>query len=270
MAKKKAAAPEPAGESAPAWIVSFADLVTLLMSFFVVLYALKEGGTQQQLERTAAIKQQFGYVPADDSKDPLDLLILQNMGRPLPPMSQKVGQSSETLMGADGVNPNVQTIRPGQEVKGGSITFAVGSAELDQAAQTTIKRLAKVVVGHNNVLMIKGHASRDELALAEDDQNRLALCYRRASAVCDELVKLGIDRRVLRPVACGPFEPVKQQAYGSDAMRANRRVEIFSTDVTINEYNQEPVVPDVRGEEAGASTGAEGKPEAKAEAGAKR
>ena len=41
--KKKAAAAEPAGESAPMWIVSFADLVTLMMSFFVVLYAMETG-----------------------------------------------------------------------------------------------------------------------------------------------------------------------------------------------------------------------------------
>jgi len=269
MAKKKAAAPEPAGESAPMWIVSFADLVTLLMSFFVVLYALKQGGDQQQIETTAAIKKTFGYIPPEDSMDPVDMLINQQLGRPLPPMSKNAGRSSDPLQGADGVNPNVQTMRPGAEVKGGSITFAVGSADIDEVSQKTISRLADVVRGHNNVLIVKGHASNDELSLAPDDLNRMALCYRRASAVCDQLVKLGIDRRVLRPAACGPFEPVKQQAYGSDALRANRRVEIFSTDTTINDYNQENVVPDVRGSDTKPAAGggaAEEKAAAKVEA----
>ena len=47
------------------WIVSFADLVTLMMSFFVVLYALKQGGEKQQMDTMAAIKATFdpAYEP---------------------------------------------------------------------------------------------------------------------------------------------------------------------------------------------------------------
>ena len=51
MAKRKKAE-EPAGESAPMWIVSFADLVTLLMSFFVILSVKPEG--------TATVQDPFG------------------------------------------------------------------------------------------------------------------------------------------------------------------------------------------------------------------
>ena len=67
--QKKAKAPEPAGESAPMWIVSFADLVTLMMSFFVVLYAMKQGGEKQQMDTMAAIKATFdpAYEPPQDA-----------------------------------------------------------------------------------------------------------------------------------------------------------------------------------------------------------
>src|SRR3954469_22858736 len=95
--QKKAKAPEPAGESAPMWIVSFADLVTLMMSFFVVLYALKEGGQKQQMEVSAAIRATFDphYVPPEDSPIEWQQAIRRFQGRPGPPYQNLGGKAVE-------------------------------------------------------------------------------------------------------------------------------------------------------------------------------
>ena len=244
MAKKQKKPEEPAGESAPMWIVSFADLVTLMMSFFVVLYALKQGGPQQQLEQAAAIKAQFGYQPPDDSTDPLDLQVMAFLGRIKPPMQLEKGRSEAPPRGADGNNPEVTTIRPGKDITtGGLITFEPGSVAIDETSHATIRKLADLLRGHNNVLMIKGHVSSDELSLRPDDPDGLSLSNRRAMAVKDALVALGIDHRVLRPVACGPFEPVKVQVYDPLSQRLNRRVEIYNTDSVASDYMPSTLVP---------------------------
>ena len=235
--KKKAAAPEPAGESAPMWIVSFADLVTLLMSFFVVLYAMKQDGKEAQMQTTAAIKATFGYEPPPDSDTELDQMVRAFKGKPGPPYPNAGGKSTKTIQGADGSNPEVESIRAGKDiVTGGKITFAVGETRLDETSVETIHQIADKVKGFNNVLMIKGHVSADEVALRPDDPNGMGLSYRRATEVADELVKLGIDRKVLRPVACGPFEPLKTGVYDAKGLRQNRRVEIFTTDYTASDY----------------------------------
>jgi chemotaxis protein MotB len=233
---KKAKAEEPAGESAPMWIVSFADLVTLMMSFFVVLYALKQGGPAQQMEMAAAIKAQFDYEPAPDSTDPLDLAVLRYKGRPRP-MDMNKGAADNPARGAEGDHPEVQTIRSGKDVtSGGAILFGAGSVALDPDAQKTLGKLADILRGHNNVLILKGHVSPDELSLHPEDTNGMALSYQRASIVAEALVKLGLDRRVLRPTACGPFEPVRVQAYDPASQRQNRRVEIYSTDTLATDF----------------------------------
>ena len=67
--------------------------------------------------------------------------------------------------------------------------------------------------------MVKGHVSADELALRPDDPQGLSLSYQRASVVIEELARLDIDRRVLRPVPCGSFEPVHVGAYDAEAQR---------------------------------------------------
>lgn len=244
MAKKE----EPAGESAPMWIVSFADLVTLMMSFFVVLYALKQGGTKQRLRTAAAIKARFGYVPPLNSTDPLDREVRHLLHHPQVLNARKrPGRSNHPLTGAHGINVTVKTIRNGKQITaGGAISFHKGSAALTGADVRVLRQIAAALRGHSNVLMVKGNVSADELALHPNDRDGLNLSYRRAMAACNALVRFGMRRKALRPVACGPFEPIHPNAYGLRALRANRRVEIFSTDRTVNEFDPATYVPATR------------------------
>ncbi len=237
--QKKAKAPEPAGESAPMWIVSFADLVTLMMSFFVVLYALKQGGEKQQVQTAAAIKSVFdpAYDPPSDSTSAFDQAYLRFRGRPGPPTVPATGETTKLAKGSEGTDPQVETIRAGKDiVTGTKITFGVGESKLSTESLEVIQKIAEKVRGLNNVLMIKGHVSADELALRPDDSTGMALSYQRAMLVSDALAADGIDRRVLRPVACGAFEPVKVGVYDVEGQAANRRVEVFTTDYTASDY----------------------------------
>lgn len=242
MAHKKAA-PEPAGESAPMWIVSYADLVTLTMSFFVVLYALKQGGPQQQAETAAAIADRFGAQVIPDSTDPIQIELMRIKGMPIP-MKNLAGKCDQAANSPEGRNPEVQNIRQGDAVvSGGTINFEPGSVEIDPPSMVTVRKIYDILKGHNNILIVKGHIAADEVTMHPEDINGMGLSYRRAVVVADALAKLGIDRRVLRPTACGPFEPLKTQVYDTAAQRQNRRVEVFTTDTFVSEYVPTQTVP---------------------------
>ncbi len=224
-------------EHAEGWIVSFADLMTLMMSFFVVLFALKESGSpQKQMEVTAAIKAQFGYEPPENSTDPLDIMVMNLRGRGSN-LEKNAGNAEKSPKGAEGNEPEVTTIRAGNEITTGTfITFDAGSSEPDPNSIRLIRKIADMRRGYNNVMLVKGHVSADEVAMRPDDPNGMGLSYKRAMVVCDYLKSFGIDSRVLRPVACGPYEPLKVQAYDQSSMRQNRRVEIYSTESTVSDY----------------------------------
>src|SRR3954466_9624072 len=91
-------------EECPEWIFTFADLVMLMMGFFVILWVLKpnpgkEGAASaQQLptEVLAGIREAFGYVPDPDSKNPVDMAMLKKVGRMRPP--QGPGDGGKTLL----------------------------------------------------------------------------------------------------------------------------------------------------------------------------
>lgn len=235
MAKKKPAKPEEAGESAPMWIVSFADLVTLMMSFFVVLYALKSGGKDKEIDVATAIAQEFSWKPAPDAMDPYAERYRVRNG--MKPMDKTKGDADNPAQGTPGNADKVNVISPGDMLtSGGVLSFELNKSDLDATSKDTIARLYDILRGHNNVLFVKGHVSTDEIPLRPDDPNGLNLSMRRANIVADELVRLGVDRRVLRPVACGPFEPVKVGVYDTTGQRQNRRVEVFSTNTVVSEF----------------------------------
>jgi len=239
MAHKKAAA-EPAGESCPMWMISYADLVTLLMSFFVVLYALKQGGPQHQVEVAAAIANQFGADPILDSTDPVQIQLMRIKGI----LPKNAGLSDNPAQAPEGHDPEIQTIRSGKDVvSGGTINFEPGAVEIDPPSMVTIRKIADILKGHNNVVVVKGHISADEVTMHPDDTDGLALSYHRAVAVADALTTFGIERRVLRPTACGRFEPLKTQVYDTKAQRENRRVEVFTTDNIATEFVPTQTVP---------------------------
>jgi chemotaxis protein MotB len=244
--QKKAAPEEPAGESAPAWMVSFADLVTLMFSFFVVLYALKQGGEKQQLEQAAAIKAVFdpGYAPPLDSQSEFDQAIRRFRGQPGPAYPNSGGHAAKPTDGATGLDQTVTSIRPGRQIVTGTrITFEANSPVLDPAGIDAIDQIADKIRGLNNILYVKGHVSGDEIALRPDDPEGLTLSYLRASRVIEEFVKLGIDRRVLRALPCGSYEPLKTGAYDPDTLKLNRRVEIFATENIASDFSPMNTVP---------------------------
>lgn len=242
--KKKAAPADEGGEHAPMWIVSFADLVTLMMSFFVVLYALKQGGKDAEISLATAIADRFGREFPMDASDPYAVVYWRKHGVQLAPLQKEPGAADKPARGVDGMHSEVTQIRPGDMItSGGTISFEPGKAELDAASKETIGKLYEILRGHNNVLLIKGHISSDEVSLRPDDCDGMSLSYRRAKVVAEELARLGLDRRVLRPMACGPFEPVKVAVYDTASQKANRRAEVFTTDTIVSDFFPPNVTP---------------------------
>jgi chemotaxis protein MotB len=237
---KKAAEAEEHGESAPLWIISFADLVTLTLSFFVILACgtpKKAGGDSEFTEVAAGVKMAFDYVPSPDSTDPIDIAILRRMtGSGDYP---KDGDTNEKIDGVMGRSDLVKTIRTGtQTTIGGPIPFAKDSAEITPGAARILEQIARMIRGYANVFFVKGHTSRDEevsLATARRD-----LAYERALAVASKLVALGVAKESLRVQSCRDYEPLKEGTY-TDATRAvNRRAEVFATESLVSEFRGQP------------------------------
>jgi chemotaxis protein MotB len=247
MAHKPPPPPEEEkGESAPLWIISFADLVTLMLSFFVILAAGNNGASkpansEDLTDLAAAIRTAFRYLPPEHSNDPIDMKILLNSlknQRGKGGAGSK-GEADQRIDGAVGLDDRVTTIRTGsQTTMGGAILFDKDSAEIRPEAVPTLTQILGAMRGHTNVFVVKGHTSRDEEYQLRGSGRDLA--YERANAVVARLVSLGVSRETLRAQSCRDYEPRIERAYSEAAQASNRRVEVIATEELVSELRGDP------------------------------
>ena len=237
-------------EECPEWIFTFADLVMLMMGFFVILWVLKPApgkadtpeANEEWIKLAAKIREAFDYLPDPQSKDPVDqqmlLQKLQNM-KPLKGPGDG-GKTKIERKGAEGDQPEVVSVRRGnQAIVGSKVLFEVGSATLTPEATKVLDQIAMLIKGHKNIMLVRGHTSLDDYPEGIDAQSQLDLSIRRAKAVADYLVAHGVAPEILRVLGCSTYEPVIQRAYTPDLKQQNRRVEVESTTTLVAEL-QDP------------------------------
>lgn len=247
MAKHACRCKKTEPEECPEWIFTFADLVMLMMGFFVILWVLKPAPNpnpgapidDKWLEVVAKIREAFGRLPDPESKDPVDMAILMKKIEQLElPLKNpgKGGETREIKQGAEGTDPLVMNVRPGTHVSvGGRLSFEPGDAKLSPETTRVLAEIARLIRGHRNITQVKGHTSLDDLPDTATPQQRMDLSIRRAQAAADYLVANGVSADIVRVQGCSTFEPVAQRTYDGARQSLNRRVEVEVTDSLVQE-----------------------------------
>jgi len=246
MARKKSK-PQ---HSVPDWVVTFGDMMSLLLCFFILLQMFSELKRDHEYQRVVtAIKEAFGYaggigvLPVDDP--PLRSLVevLETMA--MKNNREQVNVSSNQEPGIDGPQMRVTKIREGIVFTiGGPSTFDPLSAEVKESVQAELKQLATLLAGRNNKIEIIGHAAAKYLPPECPWRSLDHLSYQRAENVKDILLQYGLDDRVFRLQAVGMREPVRPRAVEPEDAAENRRVEIILTEILVEDVNTDALYTD--------------------------
>src|SRR5947209_10431335 len=124
MAKPHCSCSKKAGEceECPEWIFTFADLVMLMMGFFVILWVLKPApgsptapGEQAALppDVVEVIRKAFGG--SLDPNNPLDADMLQKLKMMKIHGEGISGRTRNTQQGTEGTDPEVTSVRQGKQ-----------------------------------------------------------------------------------------------------------------------------------------------------------
>ena len=224
---KKKGGHEDGGGHAPMWIVSFADMVILLMSFFVLLLCKGEQKTasnEDMLKVLASVKLGFGYVPRPDSKDPIDLAVFQVMAQKNSGKFPNHGQRwlPAAIEGQQRKDPDPWV--KAQSNVGKPIRFGRNSDEISKTALLDLDEIAEVIRHHYRIIVIQGHCSQEEAS--RDAIRGHDLSFRRAVAVKIALEARGVAPSRLRIVSCANHESTK------DLKSPDRQLAV----VTIGQY----------------------------------
>lgn len=244
MAKKKRAQPE----GAPAWVVTYGDMMSLLLTFFVLLVSMSELRQETRFQKVMeSIRQAFGYdgglgrVPSDQI--PEVSLIRKLMHIQIPEEIKHIGDSPDE--GVEGRRPLVTEVRKRWKLSfGGALMFERDTAQLLEGRRRVLESFAEKIRGLTNLVEIVGHTSLDEVATTDTFESKDALALARARQVRDILIDLGIEAERMRLVSAADHEPLLSQAYDEARRARNRRVEITVTEALVNEYQGENLSPE--------------------------
>jgi len=245
-------------EECPEWIFTLADLIMCMMGLFVLLWVLKPSGkpasqalsSDEAIATLADIREAFGYEAQAGSSDPIDIEVMtRRIRRNKLHGNGDAGRTTNDNRGQDGTDQETTSIRQGkQSAVGGRLQFEQSSVQLTPEVQQALLQIIRQIKGHRNIVMVKGHASLDDLADDATPEQKMALSVTRAQAVADFLTGNGVQPDILRVQGCSTFEPVVQREYRPDTQANNRRVEVEVSAMLVSERQdaktETPAVPD--------------------------
>lgn len=230
------------------WMVSFADFITLLFAFFVVMYSIssvnkgKYETFSESLDKALfhsekVIKEiqpiQVGTIPT--RIQPIELPNLVTVTEEEHQLSEEIREEKRRL---DEVSDEFQrALQPFVESQlvginkhdfwvelqmNSELLFASGKAELSPKAIPVLEKVAEVVRGVPNVINVEGYTDNVPISTGIYPSN-WDLSSARATSVVKELVKNNIPPMRLSAVGYGEYHPVGDNATEEGRFQ-NRRV----------------------------------------------
>ena len=200
----------------PAWILTYGDMMSLLLCFFIMLYAISTIEIVKVQAAVESLRQGFGYRGASMApQNRVGNATQQRIKATGRAKRDEVLSGGQRVVAPQGDRPNVATVRADEEpIRGGIIRFDFGSDELTKQAQRDLDVVYDQLAGSPFKIKIKGHASVEEKGAYRlvDDK-----AYARAINVREYLVTKGINRRHFEISQVGPFEPLAQRNIAEQA-----------------------------------------------------
>ena len=235
------AADDDAPPAVPEWVVTFGDMMSLLLTFFIMLVSLSEVKEEERYQAlVASILQQFGHdssmtsvAPGTSKPRNSEVAKLATQGRALKLNIMKGGDKVRSTVGD---HPRVRIVRPGTRSAVGTVVyFPEESAELDAQAREDLRVHSEEISGKPQKIEIRGHTSQRPTPLGTEAGDNWDLAYERCRNTFDYMVQeLKIDPRRLRMSVAGPNEPLHIDA-DPIKLQQNPRVEIFVLDEIVTD-----------------------------------
>lgn len=227
-------------DGAPIWCLSYGDMVTNLMAFFVALLSFATFDAKKFDAAVESMQTTFGvgFLEAGASINLTERQLL-NAGNTRNPLGEAkdpiTSTAPEATMGwmAESLGPDVDFERSEEGLKiriADSLLFTSGQAELRPEAMVMMKRIAtflrSVARGHD--VKFEGHSDDVDFFSALGSHDNLGLSCDRAMAVYRAVGKQGITASRMSVAGFGSTRPLKIREGETDEQwrGRNRRVEI--------------------------------------------
>jgi chemotaxis protein MotB len=221
---------KPRGGNHERWLVSYADLVTLLFAVFAMMYAISNVDAEK-LARLVSTMQVVFDSGGGGIGPPLGPNPEGDLESFLDGVDQDLVNLRQGLLGRLSAQINQDRVDLTLDERGLVISireagsFDLGSADLSGVAESIIAEVAATLVGVRNPVMVEGHTDNVPISTARFASN-WELSTGRATAVIAFLIeRMGVAPSRLSAAGYGEFRPrADNDTPGNRAL--NRRVDI--------------------------------------------
>lgn len=236
MARRKR---EEEHENHERWLVSYADFITLLFAFFVVMYAISTLNTGKYRVLSDALGSAFGRAPIMPVTPAQMAMIMSGQPRPFPSkreiaarrekeqltdMARDIQKALAPLVSQGKVHVTQSSRGINVEINA-SVLFASGEAKLTNESGQALRAVAQVLKNDKHALQVEGYTDNVPISTPLFASN-WELSASRASSVVRLLVDAGVDEARLIAVGHGANDPIDPNDTPENRSR-NRRVEVM-------------------------------------------
>jgi chemotaxis protein MotB len=205
-------------EGVPDWILTYGDLMSLLLCFFIMLFAMSTLEVVKAQAVSDSIRSSFGGKRPGGNSNKIAPTIRTNRQNP---------NAGAPVQSSEGENARVLSIHDlAEPVRGGIILFDINSDELTNMAKEDLKLVYALIGGSPNKIEIRGHAGVSERTVYSSGWD---LSFSRAMAVKEYLQMLGLPERAIRVSLDSSFAPISRGSLpaNADPRSVNTVVEIL-------------------------------------------
>ncbi len=225
----------------PEWVVTFGDMMSLLLTFFIMLVSMSEMKQDEKFQAMVeSMHKQFGHdlslasvSPGESRPRESAFRVLSTQGRAKKLDTHNGGAPTKAPVGE---NERVRIVRPGGSTAIGTVLFFKdGTYELTDAAREALDIEVEQLAGKPQKIEVRGHTAQQLANQSTDPIDAMDLAYRRCRYVMQYLVeKHDIPPERIRLSSAGAWEPMYLSS-DPEKIRMNPRVEVFLLEETVEQ-----------------------------------
>ena len=221
------------GDNPDRWLISYADFITLLMAFFVVLYAMSSVQEKKYSQLKQSVKLALGQSQPEVTPEPPAPPVQLSSTSIAPPRDaraitlEQIAQDLEKKLGPLIASDTVKITRSTQGVSieiNASILFPMGEANLQPQSVGTLEQVSQALKEYDHPIHVAGHTDNIHINSKEFPSN-WELSAARASRVVRLFEANGIARKQMMAIGYADTHPTAGNDTQEGRMQ-NRRVQI--------------------------------------------
>ncbi len=215
------------------WLLTYADMITLLMVFFIVLYAISQVNKARYEVLMKALKQVLSgqkVVTQVGGTIPIPPPVLGKLPTPSQVETQtleKLAQQIRDAAAQQGISADVSVTVAAVGVRvsfHNGVLFALGHATIRPDSLPILSRLAVILQGLPNDIIVEGYTDDTPIDTAKYHSN-WDLSAIRATRVIEYFVSQGLDPMRFSAQAYSQYRPVAPNST-PQGRQLNRRVDL--------------------------------------------